>query len=125
MGFSAKAGGFGETLRGEREARGITLEDISTATKISMRMLHAIESEEFDRLPGGVFNVNFVRQYARHIGLDEEEVIADYRRLTAPAVEPEAAPKKAVSYDWDRPGESRMWMPATVAVVMLGLGGAL
>ena len=128
MGFSAKAGGFGEALRGEREARGITLEDISTATKISMRMLHAIESEEFDRLPGGVFNINFVRQYARHIGLDEEEVIAEYRRLTTPAVEPEAPSRhaeKSISYDWDRPGESRVWMPATVVVVMLGLGGAL
>jgi cytoskeletal protein RodZ len=71
-------GEFGEKLRKQREQRGIALENISNTTKISTRMLRALEEENFDQLPGGVFNKGFVRAYARQVGLDEEEAIADY-----------------------------------------------
>ena len=71
-------GSFGEKLRKQREHRGLSLDAISTTTKISTRMLRAIEDEHFDQLPGGVFNKGFVRAYARHVGLDEEEAITDY-----------------------------------------------
>ena len=74
-------GAFGEKLRKQREQRGITLDAISSTTKISNRMLRALEDEHFDQLPGGVFNKGFVRAYARQVGLDEEEAVADY--LTA------------------------------------------
>jgi cytoskeletal protein RodZ len=65
-------GQFGEELRREREARGIALEVITDSTKISSRHLNALECEQFDRLPGGVFNRGIVRGYARVVGLDEE-----------------------------------------------------
>jgi hypothetical protein len=74
-------GTFGEKLRKQREQRGISLDTISTITKISPRMLRAIEDEHFDQLPGGVFSKGFVRAYARQVGLNEEEAVADY--LTA------------------------------------------
>src|SRR3984893_17499213 len=73
---------FGEKLRKEREQRKITLDDISSTTKISTRMLRALEDEHFDQLPGGVFNKGFVRAYARHIGLDEEQAVTDYLDAT-------------------------------------------
>jgi cytoskeletal protein RodZ len=69
---------FGEKLRKQREQRGITLEAVANTTKISTRMLKALEDEHFDQLPGGVFNKGFVRAYARQVGLDEEEAISDY-----------------------------------------------
>jgi cytoskeletal protein RodZ len=71
-------GAFGEKLRKQREQRNIALDAISNTTKISTRMLRALEDEHFDQLPGGVFNKGFVRAYARQVGLDEEEAIADY-----------------------------------------------
>jgi cytoskeletal protein RodZ len=74
-------GVFGEKLRKQREQRGLELDAISNTTKISTRMLRALEDEHFDQLPGGVFNKGFVRAYARQIGLNEEEAVADY--LTA------------------------------------------
>lgn len=58
--------------------RGITLEEIAAATKISTRSLSALEQQEFDKLPGGVFNKGFVRAYSRFLGLDEEQAVADY-----------------------------------------------
>ena len=71
-------GSFGDRLKKEREQRSITLDDISLSTKIGTRMLRALEEEKFDQLPGGIFNKGFVRAYARHVGLDEEQTLADY-----------------------------------------------
>jgi cytoskeleton protein RodZ len=77
-------GSFGERLRKEREQKGISLEDISLETKIGTRLLRALEEEHFDQLPGGIFNKGFVRAYARHLGLDEEQTVADYMSAIGP-----------------------------------------
>jgi cytoskeleton protein RodZ len=69
---------FGESLKREREMRGVTLEEISAATRIATRFLRAIEDEQWDQLPGGVFNRGFVRAVARFLGLDEENIVAEY-----------------------------------------------
>ena len=71
-------GAFGDKFRAERERRGFTLDDVSNVTKISARMLKAIEEEHFDQLPGGVFNKGFVRAYAKHLQLNDEEAVTDY-----------------------------------------------
>jgi cytoskeleton protein RodZ len=71
-------GVFGDRMRREREMRGITLEEISESTKISKRSLQALEEEDFDLLPGGIFNRGFVRAYARFLGIDEEQAVADF-----------------------------------------------
>jgi cytoskeleton protein RodZ len=71
-------GSFGDRLQREREMRGITLEEIAEATKIGTRSLRALEEQDFDKLPGGIFNKGFVRAYARYLGLDEEQAVADY-----------------------------------------------
>src|SRR5262244_2297073 len=75
-------GAFGERLRREREMRGITLDEISESTKISRRHLESLEREDFDSLPGGIFNKGFVRAYARFLGLDEDQAVADYASVT-------------------------------------------
>lgn len=69
---------FGARLKKEREQRKISLDDISASTKIGTRLLKALEDEHFDQLPGGIFNKGFVRAYARHLGLDEDQAVADY-----------------------------------------------
>ena len=71
-------GGFGDRLRREREARGVTLGEISESTKISTSFLRALEQEDFERLPGGVFNRGFVRAYSKFLGIDEDAMVADF-----------------------------------------------
>lgn len=71
-------GSFGDKLKRERELRGVTLEEIAKATKIGIRALHALEDEHFEQLPGGIFNKGFVRAYAKFLGLDEEQMVADF-----------------------------------------------
>ncbi len=69
---------FGDKLRQAREKKGISLDDIAQITKIGTRQLAAIEAEDFDKLPGGIFNKGFVRSYARCVGLNEDETVAQY-----------------------------------------------
>lgn len=69
---------FGEHLKREREMRGVSLEEISAATRISVRFLEALEAEQWERLPGGIFNRGFIRSVARFLGLDEEGLVAEY-----------------------------------------------
>ena len=69
---------FGEHLKREREMRGVSLEEISAATRISVRFLEALENEQWERLPGGIFNRGFIRSVARFLGLDEDGLVAEY-----------------------------------------------
>jgi cytoskeleton protein RodZ len=71
---------IGEQLRLAREGRGIPLREISDQTRISMHYLEAIESNDYKRLPGGIFNRSFVKAYARYVGYDEKEAVDAYTR---------------------------------------------
>src|SRR5262245_18593016 len=86
---------FGDNLRSERELRGITLREISEATKISSRFLQALEQERIDVLPGGLFPRAFVRQYAKYLGLDAEKLVAEYLYMHGELPVPEARPSAA------------------------------
>ncbi len=84
---------FGARLKREREQRKITLDDVSVSTKIATKFIVALEEEHFDQLPGGIFNKGFVRAYARHLGLDENQAIADFVAASAPSL-PEIPPEE-------------------------------
>jgi cytoskeletal protein RodZ len=71
-----------------RKRAGVSLSSIAESTKISSRFLRAIESEEFDKLPGGVFNTSYIRQYAAAIGYPEQDLLAFYS-ARVPDTEPE------------------------------------
>jgi cytoskeletal protein RodZ len=62
---------FGEELRRAREERGLAVEFICNATKVSARHIHALEAGALDELPGGVFRRGFVRSYLGVLGLEE------------------------------------------------------
>ena len=73
--------GLGEFLRSKREEAGLTLDEISASTRISAPQLQALEDEQFEELPGGVFNISFVRQFAKAVGADEAEAVAKYKAV--------------------------------------------
>ncbi|MGA9997266.1 MAG: helix-turn-helix domain-containing protein [Pyrinomonadaceae bacterium] len=74
------AASFGEQLRLAREARGISLREISEQTRISIRYLEAIEVGDYKRLPGGIFNRSFIKAYAKYVGYNETEALDAYAR---------------------------------------------
>ena len=112
---------FGEHLRREREMRGVSLDEISTATRISTRFLEALENEQWERLPGGAFNRGFIRSIARFLGIDEDALVAEYayERKDADVAPGSAGTTKQIP---------RNWRPAIVAIIvliMLVVGGVL
>jgi cytoskeleton protein RodZ len=82
---------FGEHLKREREMRGVSLEEISAATRINTRYLAALESETWSDLPGGVFNRGFIRSVGRYLGLDEDNLVAEYELHTRGSQAPHVA----------------------------------
>jgi len=74
------AASIGEQLRLAREQRGIPLREICDQTRISVHYLEAIESNDYKRLPGGVFTRSFIKAYAKCVGFDEREAIEGYMR---------------------------------------------
>ncbi len=75
---SMATGNFGERLKRERELREVSSNEVVVATRISLRFLQALENEDWDKLPGGIFNRGFVRAIARYLGLNEEDLLAEY-----------------------------------------------
>jgi len=70
---------IGTILREARNRRKVDLEEVEEATRIRVRYLRAIENEEWDVLPGGVYTRGFIRAYASFLGLDGERLADDYR----------------------------------------------
>ena len=89
---------IGEQLRLAREDRGIPLREISDQTRISVHYLEAIESNDYKRLPGGIFNRSFVKAYAKYIGYDEKEAIdegaSNDKAMTPPRNAPESSARE-------------------------------
>ena len=110
---------FGENLRREREMRGVSLEEISTATKISLRFLDAIEREDFVKLPGGIFSRSFVRSYARYLGLDDERVVAEFQLAARPQTDFDLHRMAAGNATAGRPASRTPLIATGVAVVLL------
>jgi len=78
QGGASELASFGEELRREREIRGISLKEISDATKISKRFLDSLERNDHRALPAPVFTRGFVREYARYVGLNAEDMVNRY-----------------------------------------------
>jgi cytoskeleton protein RodZ len=120
----------GDTLRQERMRRNVDLQQVSEELKISSRMLEAIEADEYGKLPGGVFAKSFVRQYASLLGLDGDEIAAQFERAVQ---SPELArltelrqPHAGISLPrMDEPrfsaGRQRSVLPSLIAVVVVML----
>ena len=122
----------GDTLRRTRLKRNLDLEEISNELKISTRFLQAMESDQYDKLPGGVFAKSFVRQYARLLGLDEEDIAGRVQQVLAPEVPQPVQKAKQASVapiqvpkvdEWERVGDKRFrwsgWLSAVVLVAVM------
>ncbi|HEY6359937.1 MAG TPA: RodZ domain-containing protein [Vicinamibacterales bacterium] len=68
----------GATLQSARESRGLSLDELSDRTKISVRLLRALERNAVDVLPRGIFMRGYLRAYATEVGLDPAETVESY-----------------------------------------------
>ncbi|MGI1805052.1 helix-turn-helix domain-containing protein [Exiguobacterium sp. TDN 0502] len=121
---------LGTYLKEQREALGVSLEQIQTTTKIQKRYIVAIEEGNYDQLPGAFYARAFIKTYAEALGLDVDEVFTTYKRdLPEPEAQPvvelsrratyskSSAPKKSVA---------TRWIPNIIIIVLIfAIGAAL
>jgi cytoskeletal protein RodZ len=114
---------IGEKLRLAREEGGISLRDISEQTRISMRYLEAIETDDYKRLPGGIFNKSFIKAYARYIGFDEKEAMESYQamlRLKGESADEVVTAPKSLVYT-DASSSRSPFVNLLLAILILGI----
>ena len=98
--------------------RGVSLEEIAESTKIGTRSLRALEDEDFEKLPGGIFNRGFVRAYSRFLGLDEEQTVADFDSAWK-EYQAEKAPPPAVEAEENTEEKKSGQTPLVVGALLL------
>ncbi len=104
----------GQYLREQREAKGMSLEEVARATRVPLASVERLESDQFDELPGEVFVRGFIKSYARALGLDADDVLARYtanRRIAWVTPLPITSPT--------RPARSRRYGVAIAFVLLL------
>ena len=106
-------GTFGERLKRERELREVTVKEIASATRIAPKFLEALENEDWNKLPGGVFGRGFVRSIARYLGLSEENLLSDYDLARGETSAPVAQKPE------DRIPSPPGWIPALAAALVI------
>jgi cytoskeleton protein RodZ len=106
----------GEILRDERIRRGLSPTEVAGELKIAPYLIHAIESGQFDRLPGGIYRRSFLRQYAHILGVDEDEIVAGFKEQYG---DPEVAlPPPCIERhtgSWNL-----LWMAVAIAACVFG-----
>lgn len=115
---------IGEQLRLAREGRGIPLREISDQTRISMHYLEAIETNDYKRLPGGIFNRSFVKAYAKYVGYDEKEAVDGYTRFMREAGEQAddvVTTRHHSKVYTDVPATRSPWLTVILAIVILAV----
>lgn len=113
---------LGDRFRAAREARGLSLSDVSEQVRIRSLYLAAIEEENWKAIGAAVYVRGFLRTYARFLGLDPEEVVVTFNQQVQPGgvgpEEPAARPRRERS---SRPGAVLLWVAGVVAVLLVAL----
>lgn len=117
---------LGQQLKKAREERGVSIHDIAAATHLGARFLQAIENDDYKILPGGVFNRAFVRKFARHVGMDEEQAVRLYEeQLRESGGEPEKSSYLGLGDEMEAKASSGNSALLTgILIVLLGAIGA-
>jgi cytoskeletal protein RodZ len=121
-------GAVGETLgailRRAREARSLSLREVSDQTRITRRHLEAIEADDYKQLPGGIFNRSFIKAFARAVGYDEDEAVRAYQQIARASGEPfddsPATRQASRIYTDDAPSRSPL-LTALLSLVILAV----
>ena len=116
---------LGEFLQQMRQQRGITLEQAAAQTKISLRMLRALELNDFSQIPSEVFARGFVRSYAHFLDIDDREVIKRYQESVPPFYTQPPTVESSKNLPVQSPGKQTWAIKLMVAAVIVLMGVAI
>lgn len=111
---------IGQLLKQTREAQGKSLEDISTLTKIQLPTLISLENGEFGKLANKAFIKGFIRQYAKALGLDANDLLSAYEKSNAGTPEPKPASVAKLDSDQLNEKTNLLWFRTPSQFITLG-----
>lgn len=98
--MSGDTASIGEILREKRESKGLTVEQVHEATKITVENITALEENRFDAFPNKVYARAFLRDYSNFLGLDSSALLARYEDEWQSATEVETSPAAPAKTRW-------------------------
>lgn len=119
---------LGEKLREAREERGLSVGEVAEQTRISPHYIDSIERDDYKPLPGGIFNKGFVKSFAKAVGVNEQEAVADYTRQATASdvalVDEQRVYKPEVLTD-ENSGRSMLPTIITAVVILAAMTGLI
>lgn len=112
---------LGQEFKRKREERKVSLKEVAEETRVGVRFLQAIEADDFAALPGGVYTRSFIRTYAKYLDLDEEDILARYRKYEVVVEEP-AEPMKNYKEFSNDSNPISLWVGLIVLLALIGGG---
>jgi cytoskeletal protein RodZ len=110
---------FGRYLRQQRELRGLSVEAVAKATKISPTLVAALESGQSERFPERIFVLNYIRSYATAVGLSPDEALNRFHEIPE-APRAETFDPAALELDRRAHASTAAWS-TLAAVLVVGL----
>lgn len=104
----------GAMLREARETGGMSVFEVAEKLYLTEHYVHALESDDYDKLPSEVYVRGYIKSYALLLKLDEEQIMDAYRQPGAPAAG-ETGPLRAAP-----PGSGRKWIVPLLLVLLAG-----
>jgi transcriptional regulator with XRE-family HTH domain len=117
--------GVGQTLRHAREEKGLTLDRLSSRTRVRVPILAAIERNDLSGIPPRPYGRAFVKGYAAEVGLDPEQVVRDFFSQFAPPPTPAAPDVSPPRPETRRTLTTREWRGIAYGAGIVGLGALL
>jgi cytoskeleton protein RodZ len=113
--------GPGGRLRAAREARKLSVSEVAAGLRLEERTIKALESDDYDALPGPTFVRGYIRSYARSLDLPPDEVVSEYDRAAGSVEPPPLVVHRPVKAHWH--GGDRSWLRWVTYLIVLGLIG--
>ena len=112
--------GLGERFKAARDERGLTLSEVGEQLRIRSVYLAAIEEENWKAIGAPVYIRGFLRTYARFLGLDPEEAVAEFNTASGTSAASSPLPVAAPASAGQRSLAPLLWVAGVVAVVLIG-----
>lgn len=112
-------GQVGEMLRSTRQEKGISLREAEEATKIRRKYLEALENGTYNEIPGRVYALGFVRNYARYLGLDPAEVTARFKEEYPAKEDPYPVEESSITAPQLTAGKWGRWLLVLGVILLL------
>jgi len=108
---------IGQTLRRRREERGLTVEQAAYQSKVPIRLVEALESDDYHLLPDALYLVRLLHEYATLLHLDAAAIEVEFRQAVRRPPRPSLAPPSATRLDPAIPWKQILWTMVAILVV--------